>query len=261
MPGEEIAVHFMFKFFQWRDRDYIASLHERYDLEKLRATYGKRTFARVSAVLGSLVLLFAGAPALAYGLFLLLRRDLLREGDVQIVWSYLPQITAAALLGFIGAFAIILTMELLRARWLYQTRFHEYVAYECLRAGYNIHLRTIQLLLGIGLPCLVLAYLSVGTYTLFTSHSIVTNPFFGFNESRYSFDQITALNRRSYAGREDQRPVERFYHSISFKDGTEWSTRVPYSAVSPADLRKGEEILNYLSQQTGVPITKAPIDP
>lgn len=261
MPGEELAVHFFFKFLQWRDRHYIAALREQYDADALREKYGKRTVSRVAGVLAMLLLLFAGLPAIWYGVYQLLKRELHQEHDVQIVWSYVPQFVAGALLGFIGAFTIVLTFALLHARWRYGADFHEYLAHECLKVGYNVPRRTTQMLLIMGIPCLILAYMSADAYTLFTSRSIITNTFFGFTESRHSFDEIAGLKRRSYLRREKQKQVLGFYHSISFKDGTEWTTRIPRSVVSPRNLRQGERILQHISQQTGLPIVDAPPDP
>jgi hypothetical protein len=262
MAGEAFFVRWMLNKFRERDRAYVDSLRTQYDFVQLDAQF-RRNFRRET-----IVSLLVGMPAFfaiwgsgAYGLYRLMQMRWHAVGDVQIVVLHMAPLFACFAFGLVLATCMLTLLSLLLDRWIYRDRVAEYTAYCCLRHGYDLVGRSLQMIGLIGVPTLLICLLAMGQYTVVTSQEVVLNPFWGFNETHYPFAWIQSLRERTYQSKERHQPVLRTYHSVLFKDGYEWTSRPWPLAMSPEDTRRGQKIVEYLSQQTGLPIEKAPMDP
>jgi hypothetical protein len=159
-----------------------------------------------------------------------------------LVWA-LP----ALVLGTIGA--SFLVDALLRHQL--RDSYAEFVRYQNRRYGFDTARVERPIYLIVPAACLVGSALTANWYVYVTPHAIVVNPFFGVRETSLSFDRIddivTAGRVRSPIGKE----IERREYAVRTRDGLSWNTQMDPS-MSPA--ARKTEIVQYVSQQSGVPI-------
>ncbi len=261
MAGEGFAVHFVFGIFRRLDRKFIQALQAQYSIADLERRLGDSRQKRAIRALFGLFLFFGMTALLIYGGYRLAVAYAQRDPDMRVFFGFTPQLLGGGLLGFTAALFAALLLEFVSTRLVYGDRSHEYIVLECLRYGFNIYRRTLQLMVVLGAPMLILALLSLDTYTFATSNAVVLNPYWGIGETRYPFSQIQSLEERSLIANTKHGPKRQVYHEIDFRDGHVWQSHSGGGDVAPRTQWEGRDLVDFLSKQTGLPIVKAPMDP
>lgn len=104
--------------------------------------------------------------------------------------------------------------------------------------------RRVLLLLSFVLVPLCLSFIILGTdyYTRFTPSAIYRNDFFGFNEIKYNYEDISSISKRLHVRDKNGKIIYRWpFYSIHFKDGFELD--LDQKSISTYDFEK-----NYLKR-------------
>jgi hypothetical protein len=261
MAGEVLGVQLVFGLFKRLDREFIRNLQMKYSIPELERSLGDSRGKRAVRALLGLPIFFGLCAGLIYAGYKLAVLYSQRDPDMQLFFGFMPQLFGGGMLGFAVALLVGFIVELVSTRIAFGDRMHEYMALECLRHGFDVYRRSFQMIAIFCLPLAFFALLSFDMYTFATSRDVVLNPYWGIGETRYPFSQIQSLEERSFMGERKGRTSRQVYHVITFLDGHEWTSHSDGGNVSPRTRDEGRALVEYLSQQTGVPITKAPIDP
>jgi hypothetical protein len=261
MAGEQLGLKLMYKLFRRLDREYIEDLQRRYDYRELSAKYERSVGRRFIETLCGLVAGFGGFAALSYGSYLLFQAYASRDPDIKHVWTSTSLVTGPLCLGLAATFTLGVLVALLREKLRYGENWHEYRAFERLKMGFDTYRRTRQVVTFLVVPFFILAIFSADDYDFVTSRQVVLNPFPGFGEKRYPISEVVALRQRSTMGVGDKKNRLLKYYAVEFMNGFDWRIQSGAHDVSPRDRKEGAKIVQYLSAQTGIPITVMPLDP
>lgn len=99
---------------------------------------------------------------------------------------------------------------------------------------------------------LVMFFLGIDNYTIITNTEIIDNNYFSIHEKRYKYSDISKILYITRFKNKQSGEIERtsFYYSVIMKDGHDWDTLNLTINNSP----KEKEILNFISQKSGLPI-------
>jgi hypothetical protein len=261
MAGEQLGTQLLYALFRRLDRRYIEDLRRQYDFRELSAKYERSVGRRLLSTLCGLVAGFGGFAALSYGSYLLFQAYASRDPDMQYEWTSASLIIGPLCLGVAATFSIGVLVALLLEKLKYGENWHEYRAFERLKMGFDTYRRGVQVIALIVLPFFILAIYCADNYHFVTSRQVVLNPFLGFGEKRYPISEVTALRQRSTVrlGKDNNQLLT--YYAVEFMNGFDWRIKNSAFEVSPRDRKEGAQIVEYLSAQTGIPITVMPVDP
>lgn len=255
------GIQLLFAIFRRLDRRYIQDLEQQYDYRELAAKYERTIARRRGESIVNLIAALAGWGLLTYGGYLLFDRFATRDPDMRFTWTQLSVFVGPACLGLAVTFAIAAVVAICREKWEHGENWREYMVFERLKLGYDSTRRSLQLMLLVNMLLFALAIFCADHYYFVTSREVVVNPFLGFGEQRFPISDVTALRQRSTRGVRDNRNRLMNYYAVELRNGLDWRIQNSTRNVTPRDLREGAEIVEYLSAQTGIPITVMPVDP
>jgi hypothetical protein len=261
MAGEQLGTQLLYALFRRLDRRYIEDLRRQYDFRALSAKYERSVGRRFIETLCGLVAGVGAFAALSYGSYLLFHAYATRDPDIQHIWTSPSLITGPLSFSIAATFTLGVLVALLREKLKYGENWHEYRAFECLKMGFDTYRRTRQVVTFLVVPFFILAIFSADDYHFVTSRQVVLNPFGGFGEKRYPISEVVALRQRSTMGVGEKKNRLLKYYAVEFMNGFDWRIQSGAHDVSPRDRKEGAQIVEYLSAQTGIPITVMPVDP
>lgn len=233
-------------------------------IEELRTRYNfhdlKRKYERLHS-LGTLMVLFLVIPgALAGGYFLGTLAYAMadqwywrtREARFMIAPSWIAMYVA---LGFLSLVGIPLTLLGIGKVVMGTEKYHEYEAYDSLKAGFDSSRIMAATMFAIAASMLLLLVMSVDNFIRCDVESIVVNPFWTFGSKQYSMVDVEKIEvsrqQRSVQGGVLAVP----YYYLQFKDGRIWRTQGPFAIeVNPAALAIHRQTIEFISERSQVPI-------
>ena len=135
-------------------------------------------------------------------------------------------------------------------------RYAEYLEYENRKNGFNGARASTFALIGSWLASLGMLFLLFNWYFVFAPNQIRANRLFSLTESRYSYDDITAINSAPRFVAPNGKTRNRDVYSVRFSDGKSW-----FSNLSPcsSSFDSFTPMVEEISVRSGVKITRLPL--
>ena len=161
---------------------------------------------------------------------------------------------------FLGIFSSVGILEPL-TRILLGRRYTEYCHWEQARRGLHgpVGVRSygrqfIRFAIVLGILMAVWAVLAMNWYVCLTDDAVVLKPLFGVREQVYPYHRVQQIVLTTHAVVHKEIMPREGLH-LRFDDGQTWSTGQTFTL--PDAVEKKKRLLDFLSQKTGKPLTRA----
>jgi hypothetical protein len=141
-------------------------------------------------------------------------------------------------------------------RRLLKDRYHEYLAYQNLRYGFDSEAIAKPFYLGFGGLVAISVLMIASWYAIFTTTEIRLNPFFGIRERSFSYADVASIKTAPAFVAPNGKTVQRREYVLQFSDSTSWSTNHDPSDATEAQVRS---LVHAVSERSGVAISEIPV--